>query len=73
MATLLTKIQIKRDTYENLKVKYPTFENATITVYLDQTNTNIYYVDLNSVKLNDGYVRFKSEKSLAAVVYEIEI
>ena len=27
----------------------------------------------NSVKLNDGYVRFKSEKSLAAVVYEIEI
>ncbi len=41
-------------TYENLKIKYPNYENATITVYLDQTNTNIYYVDLNSVKTNES-------------------
>jgi hypothetical protein len=41
-------------TYENLKIKYPNFENATITVYLDQTNTNIYYVDLKSVKINES-------------------
>jgi hypothetical protein len=49
-------------TYENLKVKYPTFENATITVYLDQTNTNIYYVDLNSVKLNES-IKVEDENS----------
>lgn len=41
-------------TYENLKIKYPYYENATITVYLDQTNTNIYYVDLDSVKINES-------------------
>ena len=41
-------------TYENLKIKYPNYEYATITVYLDKTNTNIYYVDLNSVKTNES-------------------
>lgn len=41
-------------TYENLKIKYPYYENATITVYLDQTNTNIYYVDLDSVKIKES-------------------
>lgn len=41
-------------TYENLKIKYPNYENATITVYLDKTNTNIYYVDLNSVIINES-------------------
>ena len=41
-------------TYENLKIKYPHYENATIMVYLDKTNTNIYYVDLNSVTINES-------------------
>ena len=41
-------------TYEDLKNKYENYENYTIVVYLDKTNTNLYYMDLNSIKLKES-------------------